>query len=104
MSCEERRKAKVNARQVEEIEAAAKAELDRVVSLPQVARREEHIARQIGLVCRQCDTLRKVVGVDLCGDPSETGEITLVWGMLRTKGQSCRFGKHAETLRRLGVE
>lgn len=103
MSCEDK-KAKVDAAVAEKIQAQSHDAMMRVVSLPQAERRDEVTARTIGAVCRACDTRRRVLGVDICGEPDADGNATVIWEMLRIKGQSCRFGKHAETLRRLGVE
>jgi hypothetical protein len=42
--------------------------------------------------------------VDWCGEPVESGEIKVIWEIVRTRGMRCHKGKHDETLLRLGVE
>lgn len=104
VSCDEKRKIRGDAKAARRVQEEGHAAMNRVIALPQADRRDEVTARAIGSVCRECDTRRRALGVDVCGDPGDDGEIVVLWEMLRTKGKSCRFGKHAETLRRLGVE
>jgi hypothetical protein len=104
VSCDEKRKVRGGSKIVQRVQEEGHAAMNRVIALPQADRRDDVLARKISAVCRECDERRRASGIDVCGEPVESGEIKVIWEIVRTRGMRCHKGKHDETLLRLGVE
>ena len=104
VSCDEKRKVKGGSRIVQMVQDAGHAAMGRVIALPQSDRRDEVTARRISAVCRECEHRRRASGIDVCGEPVESGDVKVIWEIVRTRGMRCDKQKHDETLLRLGVE